>query len=144
MTQVELDDSNWLQGFPLAIIMAGQHCLGLLKTATKYYKYPLPIALYRAENPKSRCVDGTTVYGSTGCVRRVTCVFCKVCHTSSAKWREPKHSLKFRGEHWLCSYAYTAKILKVKESTVLTLNSAWDDNVDSVWVRNMQIKAGLI
>ena len=53
------------------------------------------IRLYRAAHPQSRAEDDTTVYGSTGCRRLRTCIYCRqVIATSSAKYMETKQSIE--------------------------------------------------
>ena len=49
------------------------------------------VMLYRRLNPRSRAVNHYTYYGSTGCVRKATCIYCRnVVATCSNKWRETK------------------------------------------------------
>lgn len=58
------------------------------------------VAAYRIANPSSRAVDHTTWAGSTGCVRRATCIYCRcVVATSSASYRETKRSIQARAAH---------------------------------------------
>jgi hypothetical protein len=69
------------------------------------------VQLYRMRNPWSRVVRGTKVYGSTGCVRRVTCIYCDAVCTSSAKWPETKTSLRFRSNHeTTCAREYIKRV----------------------------------
>lgn len=47
------------------------------------------VHILRARQPRSRAVGNWTYVGSTGCVRRATCVYCgREVATCSAKWRE--------------------------------------------------------
>lgn len=49
------------------------------------------LALYRQHHPRSRAVNTWTYNGSTGGVRRATCIFCRrEIATCSAKWPETK------------------------------------------------------
>ena len=57
------------------------------------------IRAYRLDHPASRAENHVTLYGSTGVVRRVTCIYCRDYVTSSAKWPETKASFAFRAAH---------------------------------------------
>lgn len=49
------------------------------------------VEAYRARNPRSRAERDYTLYGSTSCIRRATCVYCRtVIATCSARWPETK------------------------------------------------------
>ncbi len=49
------------------------------------------LALYRAINRRSRAIAPWTYRGSSGCVRRATCIFCRrVIATCSANWPTTK------------------------------------------------------
>lgn len=81
---------------------------------------------YREIHPKSRAVNFWTYYGSTGCVRKATCIFCRnVVATCSNKWPETKTFLREAEEHcegcsvlwWLNGQVYD---LKKNESTHIT------------------------
>jgi hypothetical protein len=57
-------------------------------------------AVLRTLDKSTRASDHTTLYGSTGCVRRRTCVYCRsVIATSSAKYRETQRSHDACAEH---------------------------------------------
>jgi len=52
-------------------------------------EHPTALEVYRAKNPRSRATRDWTYYGSTGCVRRATCIYCRrVIATCSQKWPE--------------------------------------------------------
>lgn len=68
----------------------------------------LAIEVYRRNNPHSRAAHKWTFMGSTGAVRKQTCVFCRgFTRTSSAKWPIPKGTDKALDQHCgPCSLAY--------------------------------------
>jgi hypothetical protein len=48
---------------------------------------------YRLDHPESRATGRFTFYGSTGSVRRYTCVCCRrVVDTESGKWAPTQHA----------------------------------------------------
>jgi ribosomal protein L24 len=58
------------------------------------------VSLYRKLNPSSRAVNDYTYYGSSGVVRRATCIYCRnVVATCSAKWKETKSFRKDACQH---------------------------------------------
>lgn len=61
------------------------------------------VALYRLLHPESRVVDHCKLYGSSGVIRRVTCIYCGSLITSSNAWPETKRSLDFRKNHKACA-----------------------------------------
>lgn len=74
---------------------------------------------YRRENPTSRAVDHTTVWGSSGVVRRVTCIYCRNCiATSAADWPETKTSEQIRLTHWKTCPEAQPYILKALEKLI--------------------------
>ena len=55
---------------------------------------------YRAIHPKSRAVNFWTYYGSTGCRRLATCIFCRqIVASCSQKWPETKTFRRQADEH---------------------------------------------
>jgi len=80
-----------------------------MTTSTRVEHLHPAIRAYRADNPRSRAENHVTLYGSTGVVRRVTCIYCRDFVTSSAKWPETKASFKFRALHAsVCAARYLA------------------------------------
>ena len=59
----------------------------------------LALLTYRTNNPRSRAEGITKLYGSTGVVRKRTCIVCGAQCRSSAKWPETKRSYDFAFEH---------------------------------------------
>lgn len=72
---------------------------------------PTSVMLYRILHKESRAVDHTTWYGSTGVVRRATCIYCRrVVATSSKKYPETQMSISDRLSHGeSCSQAWLEK-----------------------------------
>lgn len=58
-----------------------------------------PLAAYRALHPASRAQQWCHLYGSTGGVRRRTCLGCGSRWTSSANWQETVTSRERVAEH---------------------------------------------
>ena len=70
------------------------------------------VSLYRRLNPRSRAVNHFTYYGSTGGIRRATCIYCrKVVATCSNKWRETKTFHKDACQHTeQCKHTWLSNI----------------------------------
>lgn len=66
------------------------------------------VKLYREHNPQSRAVHGWTEYGSTGAVRRYTCIFCRAeIDTESKEYPPTRHATEATREHVpACALAY--------------------------------------
>jgi hypothetical protein len=71
-------------------------------------RHELAVAKYRHDNPRSRAYSTWTYYGSTGSVRRATCVFCRrTISTCSANWPETRRFTRDAREHSrACAEAY--------------------------------------
>jgi hypothetical protein len=72
---------------------------------------PTAVMLYRILHKESRAVDHTTWAGSSGVVRRATCIYCRrVVATSSAKYPETQKSFSDRLSHGeSCAQAWLEK-----------------------------------
>lgn len=96
---------------------------------TKYFKINNIIdfvSLYRKTNPKSRAVNGFTYYGSTGCRRKATCIYCRsVVATCSNKYPETKTFRRQAYEHVFdCQFNWAQKLGKInisKEKLEITI-----------------------
>lgn len=85
----------------------------VIKNGTNY------VSLYRKLNPRSRAVDDWTYYGSSGVVKRATCIYCRrLIATCSAKYPETKSFTRIANEH--------TKHCKVKWLSELSKNYTGD------------------
>ena len=96
------------------------------KTNTREYMSISTIHLYRLVNSKSRAVDDTTWYGSSGVVRRATCIYCRrVVATSSGRYKETIRSFGARQAHVIeCKKDWLNKLMdKVGKDYILAYHS---------------------
>ena len=77
-------------------------------TADEHDMIQQALMLYRKRNPKSRAVHGWTEYGSTGAVRKYTCVFCRTEIATEAKaWPPTRRATEATRDHVAaCACAY--------------------------------------
>lgn len=69
------------------------------------------VQLYRENNPTSRAQNVWTYYGSSGVVRRATCIFCRrLIATCSNNWPETKRFRENADDHAFdCARKYLTK-----------------------------------
>lgn len=90
-------------------------------------KLALPVALYRANNPKSRAVQSITSYRSGPAVRRLTCIFCDETSTSCAHWPIPRQQERWMEKHKACSDTYLQQQLTEEVQRAIGLALLWEE-----------------